>query len=346
MVLNTMRMPLPTGESQHMESLSDRALGALGILAQQSNGLTIRGRFHLELHYNDVLLSTPIEGVPIEFDWISPSDEGIERMKLRLIRTLREGDPGGRRYHVLATHLNHPVIASAASSQDLIAGLEAWKQGSGADKILQHIDAHGQPNDGLVDYALRVIERRDHIRMLVLSRSTSLQDARLIEPLKAWSVDPANPHGNESALTLLSKQIDLASDRDALTSELGKTWLARSPFVRSGQWRADEAWRWTDEMHRLALTRDGRLMPILLPYLDRKEIVIDARQIAAANDGISMRACDVAFNTIMDVLGREGERFAIGMYKDLRMPGKMAQAKAHAQRDEIIARLKNEFIAE
>lgn len=344
MVLNTQRPPLPMGRSWHTEALSDRMLGALGIVAQGANGFTIQARFHLDLHYNGAAVTTPPEGVPFQFDWIAPDDAGIERMKKRLIATLREGDPGGRLYYVLATHLDHPTIASAASSMDLIAGLEAHEQGSGAEKILQHIDAHRTPGDGLVDYALRLIERRDHLRMHVLSGSTSLRDVKLIEPLTEWTIEPsAHNHGAHFALVLLSKQIDLAPDRDALTKKLGESWLERSPTVRSGQWKPEDAWRWQDEVRRLALTRDKNLIPTLRPYLDRTDIVSDVREMSAANDGISTRACDTAYNVIMDLLGREGERFDIGI--GVHRADARARDQAYARRDAAIAKLKQELAA-
>ena len=141
---------------------------------------------------------------------------------------------------------------------------------------------------------------------------------------------------------MLSKQLDLAPDRDALTAELGKTWLARSPLARAGQWKEDEAWRWVYELERLALTRDRNLIPTLLPYLDRKEVVVDAKRTALMNSGISTRACDVAYNTILDLLERNGPRFVLET--GAAASGRRADPSAeYARRDALIAVLRREL---
>jgi hypothetical protein len=225
------------------------------------------------------------------------------------------------------------------TTADLIAGLYAWEQGG--DKILEYLDKHRKQEEGLVDYALALISKRDHLRMLVLRKSTSLHDARLIDPLKDWACDRSNMQGAEFALELLSKQLDLAPDRDALTAELGRTWLARSPITRANQLKAHEEWRWTNEVGLLALTRDRNLIPTLLPYLDRKEVVVDAKMIAVVNSGISTRACDIAYNAILDLLERDGERLTLKM-------GTVAIGRGsdplteYARRDALIAKLRRE----
>ena len=242
----------------------------------------------------------------------------------------------------MAAYLDDPAIASAVSSKDLVAGLEVWKQEWGAHKILQHLDAHCLPGDELVDYALDVIQRRDYLRMGVLSESRSLHDVKLIEPLMAWTTDPtAYSVGTESALVLLSKQLDLAPDRDALTKKLGAVWLDRSPTVRRGIFKTENTWRWVDEIDRLALTRDKNLVPVLLPYLDRKEVAIDARKLQAFNDGVSIRICDITYNAISNILGHDGERFSIGHGLN---PAQNPQ-QVYARRDLAIDKLKQELAA-
>jgi hypothetical protein len=330
---------LPAGQSRRMVYSSGYSLGLLGIPAPDSKGFTIKATVRMELIHAGQALATPPAGVPIQFDWLPPDEAGIKGMKQRLRDVLRGGDPGERQYYVMATLLDDPAIGSTMTTADLIAGLNAWEQRG--DKILKYLDEHRKQDEGLVDYALAVIAKRDHLRMLVLRKSTSLHDARLIEPLKAWATAQSNNHGPELALELLSKQLDLAPNRDGLTAELGKTWLARSPITRANQLKATEEWRWTNEATRLALTRDRNLIPILLPYLDRKEVVVDAKMIAVVNSGISTRACDVAYNTILDLLERNDERFVLETGTTALSRRLDAQAE-YGRRDALIAKLRNQ----
>lgn len=340
MVINTERPTIPKGELRRMEALSSQTLGALRVPARGANGLTIKASVHLNLSINGQFPSTPPEGMPIQFDWLPPDDADIARMQARLRQILHDGDPGARLYGVLMTHLEHPDIGPKTSTSDLIAGLRTWGQHGGL--ILAYLDKHRAPDEDLLDYALAIIAQRDHLRILVLSQSESLHDARLIEPLKAWATDDSQPYGSESALVLLSKQIDLAPDRAALTSTLGSAWLARSPLTRSGTFDADEAWRWQSEVRNLALTRDPKLVPALVPYLDRKDVVVDAKLMSIPNDGVSTRACDIAYNTVMDLLGRDGERLGLftGRFDSIIRRDVNAEYK---RRDALIQALKQDI---
>jgi hypothetical protein len=178
--------------------------------------------------------------------------------------------------------------------------------------------------------------------MLVLRQSKSLHDVRLIEPLTAWATGQPSFEGAESALELLSKQIDLAPDRDALTAELGTAWLARSPITQKNHFKSENAWRWTEEVRLLSLTRDRKLIPTFLPYLDRKDVVVDAKMISAVNSGISTRACDAAYNAILDILQRDGERLVL----ETGLPSvgrRTDQQSEYARREVLIAKLRLEL---
>jgi hypothetical protein len=332
---------LPAGESRRMEYSSGYSLGLLGIPSPDSKGFTIKARVHLSIeHAYRSFSTTPPEGVPIQFDWVPPDKAGIDDMKLRLREVLRGGDPGQRQHYVMATLLDYSAVGSTMTTTDLIAGLYAWEQQG--DKILKYLDDHRKHEEGLVDYALALISKRDYLRMSVLRNSTSLHDARLIDPLKDWACDLSNNQGSEFALELLSRQLDLAPDRDALTAHLGQAWPARSPITRANQLKAHEEWRWNNEVRLLALTRDRKLIPALLPWLDRKDVVVDAKMVAAANNGISTRACDVAHNVILELLELDGERFtlAIGNAAIRRRPDPLTE---YARRDALIAKLKREL---
>lgn len=333
------RPALPTGELRRLAYSSGYTMGLLGIPEAGSKGYTIRATVHFTLSFGENQLSTPDWGVPIQFDWLPPDEAGMEAMRKRVREVVVGGDPGVRQDTVLATLLDHPEIGRTVSTGDLLAGLDAWEQRGG--KILAYLDEHRVPNDGLVDYALGVIGRRDHLRISVLKDSKSLRDVRLIEPLRAWATSSTNTSGSEDALEFLSKQLDLAPDRDALTAELGQVWLGRSPITRSGRVQEGREWHWVYEMRLLELTRDRNLIPVVVPFLERKEIVVDAKKMALFNSGISTRACDVAYNTIVGLLGRDDPRFKVGTGRRA-VELRPAVEAEYARRDELIAKLKRE----
>lgn len=334
-----LRPTLPRGEFRRTITASNYALGQIGIPASTSKGLTIKATVHLSLTFAGQTVSTPPAGVPIQFDWLPPDNQGIEKMKARLHAVLLGGNPGQRDAGVLSTLLDHPLIDATATTQDLIAGLRAWEQRG--ETILKHYEATQQPAEALVDYALTLFPKHDHLRARVLIKSKSLHDRRLIEPLKMWAMSEQGYQGTEVALELLSKQIDLAPDRDALTAELGKVWLARSPLVLDDDVRAGDPWKWRRNIRLLSLTHDRNLLPHLRPFLERKQVALDARNTEVDNDGISTRVCDLTYNMILNLLEREGERFAIKAVVGRRNHG---DAKAeYARRDALIAKLKQEL---
>lgn len=337
MDVNTQRPTTPKGEIRRTQALSNAVLGALALPPKGGHGFLIQARVHMSLAFDGQFPSTPSEGVPIEFEWL-PSNN-YDRMQERLRHVLNNGDPKAINYGVLSSYLEQPEVGAKVATPDLIAGLRSWEQSGRV--ILKYLDEHRPPEEGLLDYALTIIEKRDYLRMSVLCESTSLHDVKLIEPLKAWATDASKPPGAESALVLLSKQIDLAPDRERLTAELGKTWLARSPITRSQTLDPKKPWRWLEELEYLALTRDRNLVPRLVPYLDRKEIVVDAKMISAMNNGVSTRACDSAYNTILSLLGRDREGAGIKFgWGDLQRKDAKVE---FARRDKLIESLKHEL---
>ncbi|CAN5488084.1 hypothetical protein BH10PLA1_BH10PLA1_21330 [soil metagenome] len=333
---NTTQPPLPVGASRHLNYSSSYSLGLLGIPAKNSAGYHIKSVVHLTMEYDRKMWSTPPAGVPIEFDWMPPDEKGIGAMRIRLQQLLKNGDPGQRFYNVMAASLDYPEVGGAMTGEELIAGLWSWGQCGG--KVLEFIDAH-RPNDALlVQYALDLAARNDYLHLLVLKQSKSLHDARLIDPYRHWVLGQSDRYGWESALELLSKQLDLAADRPAITAELGKEILSRCPLVQSGKLGGDDPWHWNNEVDLLALTRDKNLIPSLLPYLDHDEVVIDAKRMSLMNNGVSTRVCDVTFNAILDLLERKGERFSYhteGIRIDPR--------REYVRRDALIAAMKNEL---
>jgi hypothetical protein len=340
---NTTQPPLPPGESLRLGYASSYSLAVAGYLEPGSPGHTIKAVAKLTVELDGKTLSTPEGGVPFQFDWLPPPESATPALRDRLRRLVRSGDPGQRHYYAMALLLDRPLYADALTPDDLITGLRAYEQSG--DKLLGYIEDHRPLGDALVNYALDLIRARDHLRMLVLCRSKSLRDARLVQPLLEWfREDPQMRPGGESALQLLSNQIDLAPDRDALTAELGRIALTRCPIVSSGgPVTAEAGWKFQSELRLLTLTHDRTLATRLIRYLDDRTVAIDAKRLSTPNPGVSTRVCDLTYNAIVDLVGRDGERFEIS--SDFRRPTTQPATAAaeYARRDALIATLRQEL---
>jgi hypothetical protein len=336
------RQLLPAGETRWMD-FGGELVSSFGIPPRDSGGFPISATAQVRIQHAGGELATPPDGVTVVVEWIPPDDLDIAKMK----RRLRDGlvDPS-KSMAGMSVLLDDPRVGSAIKVDDLITGLRARaKSQVGSEEILRYIDEHWKHEERLVRYALDVIARRDYLAVSVLARSTSLHDVRLIEPLRSWATGNNDFHGAEFALELLSKQLDLAPNRAALTAELGRVWYERSPVTQSGNLRPrDSGVWWAEEMGMLALTRDRTLIPKISPYLDRQDVVDDAAKWQVANSGISTRACDVAYNVILDLLGRDGERFRLETGRRATEARKDPQVE-YARRDQLIAKLKAELPA-
>ena len=130
-------------------------------------------------------------------------------------------------------------------------------------------------------------------------------------------------------------------DPKATTAELGRIAWKRCPLLAAGCIPGDpnkrQLWSW--QLETFALTGDASSVSRIVPYLDDKTVVLDVSRLAAVNDGMSTRACDFAYNAILDLLDRPGERFAprIGVFSTANKP------KEYARRDAMIAKLIGEI---
>ncbi|MGA2232347.1 MAG: hypothetical protein ABSH22_15735 [Tepidisphaeraceae bacterium] len=191
-----------------------------------------------------------------------------------------------------------------------------------------------------------------------LADAAHIHDARLITPLLDWIRQDAQPYdASYFALKILSRHRDLMVDRAAVTSELGRIILARSPLVAAGKFPKDRAWYWANQISELVDTGGVAMVTAIAPFLDDKDVVVDAQEVQVMNNGISTRACDVAYNAILDLQEQPGDRFsmeepstrvsinAADLRPDARLetivPSEVSFSQAvYAERDELIARLK------
>jgi hypothetical protein len=301
--------PLRVGQARHMRYLSAMALTNLGLHHPDEPARLVEARISLELTYRDDVLRTPRGGIPFKFVCKPPGAERLPEMQARLREVLYAKTDRHWEHQILTILMAYPGVGEAMSDQELLAGLNKW--GGRGLPIIAFIDKHRGPGPLLLRHALDVIERRDGGRLYVLAGSSAVLDPLLIEPLRPWATAGVEDGGSECALTLLTRHLDLAPNRRVLSAELGTAWLAHCPIFREGKLTKENAHIWRTELAQLALTRDHSLIRLLRPYLDRHDIIDDANQHSLYNDGGSVRVRDVIYNTMMDILERDGERFSV-----------------------------------
>lgn len=328
---------IPPGVTRVLAYASAYSFAILGW--PTGKGWTVQGRAHFTLGLpGNVTLKTPQAGVPFKFDWVPADEPGVAALRRRLRRTLAEPKDWLADAYVLGVLLKRDDVASAASVEELLAG---WKRADQPVRptIRQFVDAKFAAAEPVVAFALAAIRARDPQLLMEVAQAEHLRDGRLVEPLMQWMREQ-RPPPEPYALQMLKRHRELIRDRGAVSVELAKLVLARSSFVGKGEFPAPGAplYRWEWEVRDLALTGDPTAARYLLPYLARKEVVVDARWVSTVNNGISERACDCTYNAILDLLDRPDERFS--MAAGVLAPGRPAPEKEYARRDVLIERLK------
>ena len=268
--------------------------------------------------------------------------DAATRHAQRLAHTLATAtDPFGDAY-LLGLFLSDKRLTSTLTLDELLKGLEVRKQGE-RSVILEYIDQHYPTDQKTIDFCLKAISRRDWLLLSDLSKAHFIRDTRLIGPLLDWvRMDAGHSYATHFALVMLHNHRHLMPDRNGISAELGRIVLPScrqiDPAKSATNKSLDEWYFWDQELRDLVLTGDRNLVAVLIPYLDRRDIVVDARMIATVNNGVSTRACDEAYNALLDLLDRPGERFSC-----LSSIHPRSTKEEYAHRDMLIKKLRDEL---
>jgi hypothetical protein len=334
---------IPPGITRRLRYSSVYSFAVLGWPA--TPGLTVSGKvlFNLEIMGRDSL-ATPREGIAFQFDWLPADDAAIASAQQRLVRVLEfPVDPFGDSF-LMHTLLSNPRVASAVTVDQFLDGLKRHDQIE-RPTIREYINENFATDERVTAFVLDVIRTRDRLLLREIALADRIHDARLVQPLFEWVKSDRDPyHCSHFAMTILKRHWDLIPDSKAMRRELGKMTLARCPFVSNGAYptQPDYAFRWESEVLDLVLTCDPMLIKHLSPYLERKDVVHDANRVALMNNGVSTRACDTAYNAILDLLDRPGERLLM-VTGDVRKLEGGALKDEYARRDALIQKLKAEL---
>jgi hypothetical protein len=310
-----------------------------------AEGWLVEATAHLSLSLKDRMdLATPPDGVAFRFAWVQPDQQGIQTLRQRLKRRLAApGDWLADSYFIEAA-LAWPQVASALSIDEILAGMRGREQQR--RYLVRYLNTHYADLPAVHEHYLQSIKHRDRWALADLSRTaTNVNDARYVEPLMDIFRDDAAAARplHHDVLRLVARHINagLVADAAALRHQLGMLTLPRCATIAIGAMPPAGQWStWRSEVDDLAVTGDVSLIPILRPYLDRSDVVIDATRLANPGNGVSLRACDLAYNAILD-LRSDGQTPRVS----LDQPMNDDRSAITEQRNLAIGRLRRELDA-
>lgn len=333
---------VPPGVMRRLRYCSTYSLAITGFPREEA--WTLEGQATFEITFADrTTLTTKSGGVPFRFKLVPADAAAFTAMSERLQRTLATpGDPFADAY-ALRTFLAVDQVTKTVDLKTLLAG---WRTHDSVSRpaIREYIDQHYPTDEQTIAFCLDVIQRRDQPLLMELAATQRIRDVRLIDPLIACvRADDLPYHRSAFALEILRRHRDLMPDRAATTGELGRIMLARLPHLENGQLPGkDQRWRWEESVRLLSLTGDAAMTKYLLPYLDRDDVIVDAKMIAVMNNGVSTRASDVAYNALLVLLDRPEPPFTMEIGSGV-IRHQTSPKQEYIRRNKLIETLKDEL---
>ena len=328
---------IPPGISRHMRYCSLRGLATTGFPREGAWTLAGRAEFQISLDAK-THFSSPNAGVPFQFDLVAPDQKAIAAMSEQLKRLLAKPvEPFGDAA-AFQTLLSIDEVASTVDIKTLLNAFAAADH-SPRRPLREYIDRKYPTNDVTIAFWIDAIQHGHHTLLQEMADAKNVRSPKLLEPL-VECIAQREDSSRYFALRILYQQRTVMPDRLAVATRISPVVLKQVPWIERGDTDFKNHIIWQEEFENLALTGDPAMAKYFLPYLDRKDVVIRAREIALANNGVDTRACDAAYNSLLVLLDRPEKPFTMG-FGDARIDA----AKEHARRDELIAKLKAELTA-
>ncbi len=342
---------------------SDYSAALLGLAPPA--GWTVEARLHLTLELaGQRLFSTPTRGVPLTFEWRPVDPSRFDLLRARLRRLIHAPTRDDAHVYILQVLLNVPNVGDTLTAAELLASL-AGRTGSldGREALLAEIARRFPRDPAVLDYyATRLRagptpwrpgqppQRSEYdLALEDLAREPRIWDpnwvASLLDQFERLSVG--------TTLSVLASHhadwpIGLAVPARLSTGVIaGARTLTRHPEDLTCH---ELTITWVNEARQLALTRDPAAVPLLRPYLNCRERILDLSRCAIAAGyldypGPALRVCDVALDAILTLRGED----LTAAYAEVRPPPAAAdpfprdlgayESAMDAARDRLIADL-------
>ncbi|MHC4402176.1 MAG: hypothetical protein ACYTG0_21110 [Planctomycetota bacterium] len=336
---------LKPGVTRISQQPSDYSLALLRLPAKSGVRVKARVFFSAELD-SGVELRSPERGVPLEFDWVYPDEDGFARARRRLRRVLES--PMNRVWrdcHLLEAFLDAPPVAEALSVDELIAAVD-WRDTSpfqGRETIVSHLAERHAENAAVIAFYRERIAAHDAKAIDDLRGSPEIWGESLVELL----VDAARkePKLLDDVVVVFDRWHTRGHVYPAVAKSLSGMRLARSPLSKTelDEMTDRELRTWDGTVKMLGLTHDAGMVPVIRPFLDDKTRLVRSESSRLASYfGVRpppLRACDVALDAILTILDGSADP-AYGKAVESLYPRTFREAEVNKRRDEIIITLK------
>lgn len=341
---------IPTGTYRVVQHPSRYSTTLLGLPSR--DGVLVKATFHLSLELKDgARLHLPASGVPFEFQWLFPCENGFARMRGRLSELLATPEPKSHQVHgyILGTLLKIPAVSESIPLQSLLSAMnKRTGHFDGRENLVGHLIANYPQSDVVRRYYLDRLTKHDLAACSDLRRAPSLWDRSFVEPLiSVYEKNTKSPPF--TALAVLAKHHEDWAGRQDVARRLSSVLLRRFGMVlrkkpqelMKNPGDVPDLKTWASFAMQLANTHDREAVALLRPFLDCRVQVLDPKMLSNIFLGVRQppyRACDVALHGILTVLDGDVE----DAYKaaEFPQPSLITHDELTARRDEMIALLK------
>ena len=299
---------IPPGVCRILAQPSDYSSALLGLPPR--DGCLVRARFHITIDLQRLgSFSTPREGVGFRFEWVYPDKAGFVAMRSRLRKLLESPERRAEHVYILGELLGAPGVGDDVPVKEILSALNARRGNmDGRDRLVSYVAEHFPKDPKVLEYYRQRLEARDARAMEDLFLAPTIWHPDFIAPLMA--ADGGAGRGIPlAALNVLSAHRKDWPPEMSIPARLSASVLRNSRLLSK---KPDEVrgpdlpQQWESEARALALTDDPAVIPLLRPFLDNKERVLDIKMLAQAlifPEVPPLRVCDVALVSILTILG-------------------------------------------
>lgn len=304
---------IPRGVRRIIAQPSDYSSALLGLPLQ--DGTLVRAHIHLSVDVEGMgSFSTPTGGVGFQFEWVYPDKSGFASMRSRLRKLLESPERRAEHVYILGALLSVPGVGDDMPVETILSALNARRENmDGRDRLVSWAAEHFPKDPKVLEYYRRRLQAQDTRAVEDLVRAPAIWAPDFISPLLA-ACERAD-HGIPLAwLKVLSAHRGDWPRDTKIPARLSASVLRNSHLLsrKPDEVRGpDLAGRWRFEAQALALTGDSAVIPLLRPFLDDKERVLDLRLWAPPlifPQVPPLRVCDVALESILTILGDDVQK--------------------------------------
>lgn len=289
-----------------LESITNQRVLATAGVRLEVDGQVVIGAARDQLTHS---VSTPFV-----FDWLAPDAADIASMQSEV--RLQLANPGGPVEDLLIPLLRLPEVAAAFGVRDFVAALSQRPTWQNRDALLMfHINEHHSDAPEVHAWFLERLNSGESDVLIELLRSPNIRDASFVMPTVRLMESSTEPRSLRQGLALLEsleapqqKDQQLARRLSAAVRGKSPLWTLEQLQEAAQTGRDYEYQSQISRVARLGQTRDRRLIPVLVPWLDCNLTEDDERGTMLPSryeDYPPMRISEAALQAILQIEGGE-----------------------------------------